>query len=827
MDPENQSSGLDDPNFVAAMNALGSNRPQQAMEAQGSQSGLDDPKFIAAMNALGSNEPNSSKPAAKRSSAPGTAMPAGPARHTAPRPSMPAPGMDLRNASAQDVLKSAAKNFLPNAGENLKGIWDAVTHYKQTGQGIANLAGGVGAQLGHKILGMDYDPKDAQKVQMARALEKQYGDVYMPALHGDFGPLKQEFGTRPFSTMSDLSMFAGVPGAGLKGVGMLAKAGSGAARIAGATAAANRAAALAKGLKVAGNVASAPAKMIDPLYLGTKLASGIAGGAGAVARGAHSGLSGVDPALLEEISKAGNAPLGERSRGFLATNMGIANPTDTQIRFKKALSTTNGKEYAAHRENIQGMQGEPEFGVVHNAIDEAHNALSPGSAIDPTLRGRLVGDAHDALDLVRQELLDHEARAAAGMPGYGGIEGVDRLKRQIYEAAQNAKGSTKNALMDVHNTVRNALGEANPLYSDAMETAQENINRAQDIAKTLGTGNKTAASNAVNKGLRAIKNPRGKSMMEDLSREDPSLLARLAGHATSDLGVPDLGNLFRYSSLPRAAAIAALGSPKLAGLIHYGAGMAGAGMSTAAKAGRAAEFLTPDQQSKVGPEADALQEQGPQAFIQNQTIANKAPSDDPELDEAMEGLHARETMGTDASGQTKPYLMRGPEINDPSSMYYGQKAMGTYQIMPGNLKEWSTEAAKAGVIPGPVTEDEFMKNEDLQEKIARFKVKQLLDKYHNMTDVRSVWFTGRPFKEAHGRSDTHHTVEQYVAPLPGERPGRASGGRIDKGRHEFLVNRLIKMAKDAKTVSDKTTEPLLNAPDTAVVKALDIAQRAI
>ena len=353
----------------------------------------------------------------------------------APRPSAPAPGVDLRNASAQDVLKSAAKNFLPNAGENLKGIWDAVTHYQQTGQGIAHLAGGVGAQLGHKVLGMDYKPEDAQKVQMARALEqqmKQKGGMYMDALHGNLGPLKQEFGTRPFDTMSDMSMIVGLPGGALKGASAIAKAGSGAARIAGATAAAERAAALAKGLKIAGNVASAPAKMIDPLYLGTKLASGIAGGAGAVARSAHSGLSNVDPALLEEISRAGNAPLGERSRGFLATNMGIANPTDSQLRFKKSLNEIKGENFAAHRENIQGMQGEPEFGVVHNAIDEAHNALSPGSAIDPTLRGRLVGDAHDALDLVRQELLDHEARAAAGMPGYGGIEGVDRLQRQIY-----------------------------------------------------------------------------------------------------------------------------------------------------------------------------------------------------------------------------------------------------------------------------------------------------------------------------------------------------------------------------------------------------------
>jgi hypothetical protein len=35
------------------------------------------------------------------------------------------------------------------------------------------------------------------------------------------------------------------------------------------------------------------------------------------------------------------------------------------------------------------------------------------------------------------------------------------------------------------------------------------------------------------------------------------------------------------------------------------------------------------------------------------------------------------------------------------------------------------------------------------------------------------------------------------------------------------------MAKQAKKATDKSTEPLLSAPDEAIVKALDVAQQAI
>lgn len=64
----------------------------------------------------------------------------------------------------------------------------------------------------------------------------------------------------------------------------------------------------------------------------------------------------------------------------------------------------------------------------------------------------------------------------------------------------------------------------------------------------------------------------------------------------------------------------------------------------------------------------------------------------------------------------------------------------------------------------------------------------------------------------------------YVPPAAPARQQRASGGKVD---HEVLVNRLMNRWKAAKKETDKTTKPLLDVPDHAIVKALDIAGAAI
>ena len=78
---------------------------------------------------------------------------------------------------------------------------------------------------------------------------------------------------------------------------------------------------------------------------------------------------------------------------------------------------------------------------------------------------------------------------------------------------------------------------------------------------------------------------------------------------------------------------------------------------------------------------------------------------------------------------------------------------------------------------------------------------------------------------------TRPTAQDDTQPDPsaqaaGGRITRAAGGQVGM-THEQLVNHLMTRAKQAKRATDNTTKPLLNAPDEAIVKALDVAQQAI
>ena len=102
------------------------------------------------------------------------------------------------------------------------------------------------------------------------------------------------------------------------------------------------------------------------------------------------------------------------------------------------------------------------------------------------------------------------------------------------------------------------------------------------------------------------------------------------------------------------------------------------------------------------------------------------------------------------------YKAIGPEVT--SGMYKGDTALGKYQIMGLNIPSWSKEA-----LGYSITKEQFLNSPELQDKIAEYKMSQSLDKYGNVEDVASVWFSGQPVQLAGNRSDVlGTTVPQYV-----------------------------------------------------------------
>lgn len=87
----------------------------------------------------------------------------------------------------------------------------------------------------------------------------------------------------------------------------------------------------------------------------------------------------------------------------------------------------------------------------------------------------------------------------------------------------------------------------------------------------------------------------------------------------------------------------------------------------------------------------------------------------------------------------------------------GDRAYGQYQVMGANIPAWSKE-----VFGYEMTPEEFLQNPKAQDAIAQAKLASYLQKYGNINDAASVWFSGRPHRSNSSRDITGTSVPQYV-----------------------------------------------------------------
>ena len=124
-----------------------------------------------------------------------------------------------------------------------------------------------------------------------------------------------------------------------------------------------------------------------------------------------------------------------------------------------------------------------------------------------------------------------------------------------------------------------------------------------------------------------------------------------------------------------------------------------------------------------------------------------------DIDRAVEALKLSETQG-----EEDPYTAEGEEITDADSMYFGEKAIGAYGVMPSNVPEFTKKYGGK-----KLTIEEFKNNPKMQDKVAKQFFLQNFKKYGNLDDVVSLWFTGDPLDEAVSRdaSDGFIDVKGY------------------------------------------------------------------
>lgn len=110
----------------------------------------------------------------------------------------------------------------------------------------------------------------------------------------------------------------------------------------------------------------------------------------------------------------------------------------------------------------------------------------------------------------------------------------------------------------------------------------------------------------------------------------------------------------------------------------------------------------------------------------------------------------------ESGGESDPYAAVGPVVE--KGMYKGQRAIGKYQVMEGNIPAWTKE-----ILGKEMTVEEFKATPGAQEAVVDHRLMQAKKKHGTWEDAASVWFSGRPVKEAMNADDGYTSVPEYVA----------------------------------------------------------------
>ena len=406
-------------------------------------------------------------------------------------------GTDYENMPWNEVLGHAVKNLAPSAISNLESVPKALYNYNQTFDGLKQLGSGLVSKA-KGALGAQQDP--AQKANDEAALNQQlapWSELLHPS--GSHAQFKQALAEDPFSVIS----MAALPlGGGEFAAGKL----------------------LGEGSKVAGTLGVA-ANAVNPTGLALSAAGKLASGvpkAQALATGAS------EPSLQTAFQSGKPAFMGgpnaAQKQVFSDFASGNGNPVDFSRAAEKAFKQVQDDQFNQWKQNkanvFGGASGNVDPTPVYNAIAQTRAGLgSPSVAIDQA--------PFQALDTAEGSLND---RIWSADPSDRGVEGYDRLKRDLYNYAQQQPTNTAtNALMNVHNAVRGAIEDTAPGYSALMEQYQKSLDGINNIKKTLGSGSNIAANSELAKVIRQSRNPQGQSLIDQLSEKDPRIPYMVAG----------------------------------------------------------------------------------------------------------------------------------------------------------------------------------------------------------------------------------------------------------------------------------------------------------
>lgn len=448
---------------------------------------------------------------------------------------------DVASQAVQNVPHSAYQTFV-----------EPIVNYEQTLQGLKQVGKGLYSKAEGVFTKQDAEQK-AKDEAAINALGQHYADTY-----GSMEGFKKEFAKNPIGILSDASMF-------LTGGGSLAGKAPGL-------------------IGEAGKAVAAAGKTVDPLSLA---AGAVKGAAQAAQYPVNAGLwlrTGTSFNSLDEAAKAGFA----NNKTFLQGLNGTLTGEDAVNRVKDTLSGMIADKNAAYSEGATARKlntDELKFDPVIDAWkSQDPRFIGEGYALP---KNRTAEQAwRDAGDVIRQYIDASQAEISAGKPNtIATAHGFDQMKQALWDVQKSYQmdKTAADTVNKIRKSVYDQIASIDPRYARDMEAYQDAQSTINQLQKEFSLGRNAAVGTTMKKLLKQHSTDKTSNLFQELTSRDKDLVPLLAGIEMSE-SMPQglrgqLNQALNYGAAagyglghPAFLGNLALSSPKVAGMMNYGAG---------------------------------------------------------------------------------------------------------------------------------------------------------------------------------------------------------------------------------------------------------------
>ncbi len=479
----------------------------------------------------------------------------------------PEPEPDYGAMPWSEVGSRAVKNIIPSTVGQVKNIWSAVTHPKETGDALLTLGKGAAGKTGDFLVRQfGGEPKKWEdKEQSIAALDSvlgHYKDTY-----GSKEGFKKTLATDPATIGMDVASLAPVVGGGLKAAG----AGETAAR-----------------------VASKAVGLVDPVQLSLNAAKSVVkapvaalSAASPIVQGAATGVPSYLLRTARDIGLSTDKMGREVFNQFIKGKGDFGQIVDSADQAVAELKNAAVQNYLAdinnYRKSTQQLPMDtlmdPVSGAPVGPLKELMDYVNQSGNTTRFVQGKDI--AQNAYD----QILD---TVTSSHPSSRTFVDLDNLKRSLQDLAEHTSNfSLKGKINSVADHVKKMVVSIAPEYEKTMSDFQNWSATLRDFRSTLGaSNNKMADTTKLAKMLRAVKTGKGRDLLADLSKTNagryiPNMLAGVAANPITppmlrgvmETGLIGAGAYFAHpGALPALATAAINTSPRVAGNSQYLAG---------------------------------------------------------------------------------------------------------------------------------------------------------------------------------------------------------------------------------------------------------------